>query len=156
MAEVSRNVAHDRRFAFGDMVYLPFPFADADAEKNRWAFVLLDARDKVVVAYCTTNPAWTSGTISLGMMAGKVSNLVAPVWEVVSKERLILSRGVNRANLRIPGLLGLIGKVCRINRNGEPWYGGYTAEILEEVKAADRWVRNSAVKFVTGHGRKAA
>ncbi len=155
MTEVSRNVAHDRRFAFGDMVYLPFPFADADAEKNRWAFVLLDARDKVVVAYCTTNPAWTSGSISLGKMSDKVSNLVAPVWEVVSKERLILSRGVLRANLRIPGLLGLIGKVCRVSRNGTPWYGGYSSAILEEVKKANSWVRDSAVRFSAGHGKAA-
>lgn len=113
---------------FGQMVFGPFPFAESDAEKNRWAMVLRDEGDQVVVAYCTTNPS-IEGAVSLGKCADKVSNLVAYRWEVIQKERLHNHKGVIRPGRWSKEVLDMIGVCAKAQI-----YKGYSDAILAEAR----------------------
>lgn len=112
----------NKSLKFGEMVYGPFPFADADGEKSRWVLVLGEQGDRVLVAYCTTNPEWP-GAFRLGALPfgdNKVSNLFLRRLELVQKERLNTVKGVHSApGLYQSGLLETIVKMARLNQFGE-------------------------------------
>lgn len=115
-------------YVFGQMPYGPFPYAECDAEKNRRVMVLLDEGDKVVVAYCTTNPN-LEHSVPLGRCDDKTSNLVAYRWEVIQKERLSKAKGVCKPQRWGKPMLDMIGLCAKAGL-----YAGYSAKILAEAR----------------------
>lgn len=130
-------------YSFGQMPFGPFPFSDCDAEKNRRVMVLLDEDDKVVVAYCTTNPTYEH-TVSLGKCDDKVSNLVAWRWEVVQKERFMANRGIASPSRWSKEMIDMVALCAKSGL-----YKGYGPRILAECRRQRDFLLAKATKKAT-------
>lgn len=133
---------------FGTLLRAAFP----DCGKVRWVFTLADLGDRVLVAYCTSNPAWGSG-ISIGNVIGdKVTNLILEKFCVLNKDDIYWAKShrpdggmfrVDPFQLHDPRVL--LRHLKALADHGT--YGEYRNTVLAQIDLSIRYAKERAAKL---------